>query len=282
MMAETEAKWLLRTGKHSLELGNLTRIMGILNVTPDSFSDGGSYLQPEAAVDRAFAMAAEGADIIDVGGESTRPGSAEVGLEEELKRILPVIRALSQSPLNKPVSVDTYKAEAARQALEAGAHILNDIWGGKRDPNMLKVAAEYSCPIVLMHNRRDMSYGDFLTDVVKDLLESVELARRAGVRDENIILDPGIGFAKTHEHNLIMMANLDRITGLGFPVLLAASRKSSIRKVLELPADDVVEGTVATTVLGIAQGVSLVRVHDIQPNKRAAQMADAVRHFRLG
>nr|WP_238323146.1 dihydropteroate synthase [Gorillibacterium massiliense] len=272
----------LQFGEFRLDISARTQIMGILNVTPDSFSDGGRFLQVEAAVERAFAMAAEGADIIDVGGESTRPGHAQVEAEEELARILPVIEALSRAGLSKPISVDTYKAEVARLALSAGAHIINDIWGGKKDPDMLNVAAEYGCPIILMHNRMDMNYGDFLEDVVRDLLESVELARQAGVREEQIILDPGIGFAKTHEMNLAMMANLDRITGLGYPVLLAASRKSTLRWVLDLPADDIVEGTLATTVMGIMQGAGIVRVHDITANKRAAQMADAVKRYRSG
>ncbi|WP_234340136.1 dihydropteroate synthase [Gorillibacterium timonense] len=249
--------------------------MGILNVTPDSFSDGGRYTDLEAAVEHVKAMVAAGADLIDIGGESTRPGSVHVPEEEEIRRVIPIIEALREA-VSVPLSIDTYKPGTAKRALEAGAHLLNDIWGCRRDSRMGELAAEYGCPIILMHNRPEPVYADFLADVVSDLEESVRIAKRAGVRDEQIILDPGIGFAKSQEQNLQLLGNLKRLTALGYPVLLAASRKRTLRNVLDLPADDVIEGTVATTVLGIAQGCELVRVHDIKENARAARMADAI------
>lgn len=262
-----------------LETGTTTRIMGILNVTPDSFSDGGAYTTVEAAVRQAKAMVEAGADIIDIGGESTRPGAGYVTAEEEQRRVLPVIEAL-RSQVAVPLSIDTYKPETAERALKAGAHMLNDIWGCRKDPRMAVLAAEYRCPIVLMHNREDQAYGNFLKDVVDDLRQSVAIARAAGVREEQIILDPGIGFAKTHAHNLQLLGNLHVVTELGYPVLLAASRKSSLRRVLQAEADEVLEATLATTALGIYQGCTLVRVHDVKENKRAAMMADAIKSFQ--
>ncbi|WP_019006036.1 dihydropteroate synthase [Cohnella laeviribosi] len=259
----------------TLELGQRTLVMGILNVTPDSFSDGGRYLNVEDAVARARQMVEEGADLIDIGGESTRPGHAPVSAEEEQARILPVIRALAGS-IGVPISVDTYKADTARRALEAGAHILNDIWGLKGDPKMAAVAAEFGCPVIVTHNRSDTDYADFVPDVLDDLRQSIDLAREAGVKDDRIWLDPGIGFAKSYEQNLELMGRLDELTALGYPVLLGTSRKTFIRNTLGLPADDVVEGTGATTALGIAQGCQIVRVHDVKANKRIAQMTDAI------
>jgi dihydropteroate synthase len=260
----------------SLDLRSRTHIMGILNMTPDSFSDGGRYINTEAAVWRAMEMVAEGADIIDVGGESTRPGAERVSLEEELARVVPVVAALVAADLPVPISVDTYKAEVARQAMQAGAHIVNDIWGFQGDPGLAQVAVDYDCPVVLMHNRRQTEYTDFVPDVVEDLRRSVEIALTAGVPVERIILDPGIGFAKTYEHNLLLMGNLYRIAELGYPLLLGTSRKSFIQKTLRLPADAVVEGTASTVALGIAQGCNIVRVHDVREMKRVAVMTDAI------
>ncbi|UUZ82157.1 dihydropteroate synthase [Paenibacillus sp. P26] len=260
----------------SLPLGDRTIIMGILNVTPDSFSDGGRYIEPELAVERARQMLEEGADILDVGGESTRPGFAAVPEEEELRRVIPVIRALKAAGIEAPISVDTYKAEVARQALEAGAHMMNDIWGLQKDPMMASVAAEYGRPIVLMHNRTEAVYANFIQDVIGDLQNIVERALLAGIREEQIILDPGIGFAKSYEQNLQLMNYLDRIVQIGFPVLLGTSRKSMIRTTLELPPDDVVEGTAATVALGIAQGCRIMRVHDVKAMKRVVAMTDAI------
>ncbi|MDR9857654.1 dihydropteroate synthase [Paenibacillus sp. VCA1] len=265
-----------RMGEAVLELGASTKIMGILNVTPDSFSDGGRYVDPEQAVRHALQMVEDGADLIDIGGESTRPGYEPVPAEEELRRIIPVIEALHRAAPHIPISVDTYKAEVAREAIKAGAHIMNDIWGGKKDPDMLQAAAELGCPVILMHNRKDMNYGDFAADVVRDLEESVELALKAGVAGERIILDPGVGFAKNLPENLRIMTQLDRLVKIGYPVLLATSRKKFIRTVLDLPVDDIVEGTAATVAFGIAQGCQIVRVHDIKPIKRTVDMCDAM------
>ncbi|RAV09669.1 dihydropteroate synthase [Paenibacillus contaminans] len=263
----------------SLTLGEKTLIMGILNMTPDSFSDGGSYASTEKAIERARQMVAEGADIIDIGGESTRPGAEKVSLEEELRRVLPVIEALREA-VGVPISVDTYKPEVAKRSLEAGAHIINDIWGFKDSPAMARIAAEYDCPVILMHNRTDMNYGAFVPDVIADLQESVRLALASGVRAERIILDPGIGFAKNYEHNLYLMNHLNGIVALGYPVLLGTSRKSFIQRTLQLPAEDVVEGTSATVAIGIAQGCQIIRVHDVKQMKRVAAMTEAIVHAR--
>jgi dihydropteroate synthase len=258
-----------------LELGRRTLIMGILNATPDSFSDGGRFDEVEAAVERAKQMAAEGADIIDIGGESTRPGHDPVPLEEELRRILPIIRAVREH-VKLPISVDTYKAEAARQALEAGAHIVNDVWGFKRDPDLAAVAAKYGCPVILTHNRLTRDYSDFIPNVLSDLMESVQLAKAASIAEDLIWLDPGIGFAKDYDENLEMMGRLSDVAGLGFPVLLGTSRKTFIRRTLDVSADEAVEGTGATVALGIAQGCQIVRVHDVLQMKLVSAMTDAI------
>lgn len=264
-----------------LDVYNETVIMGILNVTPDSFSDGGQHNDPSSAVERAKQMIAEGAGIIDIGGESTRPGAEVVTLEQELERVIPAIRALKEAGIQAPISVDTYKAEVARQALEAGAHILNDIWGLKRDLDMAKLAAEYGCPIVIMHNREVAVYDSFIYDTIQDLLESIRIAHDAGVKDHQIILDPGIGFAKSYEQNLQLMNELHQIAALGYPVLLGTSRKTMIRTALQLPANDVIEGTAATVAMGIAEGCRIMRVHDVKQMKRVAVMADTIIKHRL-
>ncbi|SDJ90489.1 dihydropteroate synthase [Paenibacillus naphthalenovorans] len=262
--------------KNDRDQNDRTWIMGILNVTPDSFSDGGRYIDPSAAVDRAEHMLQEGADILDIGGESTRPGFDPVPLEEELRRVIPVIKAIRQAGITAPISIDTYKAETARRALEAGANIINDIWGLQKDAAMAEVAVEYGCPIILMHNRTEAVYANFIQDVIDDLRLTVERAQAAGIREDQIILDPGIGFAKSYEQNLQLMNYLDRIVALGYPVLLGTSRKSMIRHTLNLPPGDVVEGTAATVALGIAQGCRIMRVHDVQAMKRVALMTDAI------
>ncbi len=259
----------------TLPIRQRTLIMGILNVTPDSFSDGGRYVDVERAVAHAHEMIAAGADILDIGGESTRPGFSPVEPAEELDRILPVIRALVNE-CKVPLSIDTYKAEVADRAIAAGAHIINDIWGAKWDPNMAKVAAKWDVPFILMHNRDNMDYIDFFSDLLKDLQESVQVALRAGVKAEKIVLDPGIGFAKTLEHNLETMRRLDEIVALGYPVLLGTSRKSMIGKVLDLPVNQRMEGTAATVALGVAKGCHIMRVHDVKEMKRVVQMMDAM------
>ncbi|GFN33815.1 dihydropteroate synthase [Paenibacillus curdlanolyticus] len=265
-------------GGLKLELGRRTLIMGILNVTPDSFSDGGSYDSVPAAVERARQLVDEGADIIDIGGESTRPGFVPVPEEEELRRVIPVIRAVREALPHVPISIDTYKAETARQAVTAGAHIVNDIWALRYDSgDMAQVVAEFQCPVILNHNRPDQNYSDLVSDVIADLQDSIRIARAAGVSDEQIWLDPGIGFAKNYDNNLEMMGRLSDLVALGYPVLLGTSRKGFIGQALGgVSKSERVEGTAATVVLGIAQGCGIVRVHDVLAMKRAAVMADAI------
>lgn len=266
---------LIKCGPYTLDYGKKTLIMGILNMTPDSFSDGGKFNHAETAVERALQMVEDGADIIDIGGESTRPGFAAVPLEEELDRVIPVIKAISKE-VNIPISIDTYKAEVARQAIEAGAHIINDVWGAKADANMAKVVAQYKVPIILMHNRDNQNYTDFYRDVVNDLFDSIKLVKEAGVADENIILDPGIGFAKDLNGNLEMMRNLDKLVSIGYPVLLGTSKKSMIGNVLDLPVHERMEGTGATVCYGIQKGCQIVRIHDVKEMARMAKMMDAL------
>ncbi|MGV3139694.1 dihydropteroate synthase [Brevibacillus agri] len=275
MPARLRARRELNCGRYTLPLGERTLVMGILNVTPDSFSDGGRFVDLDHALAQARAMVEAGADIIDIGGESTRPGAEPVGEAEELDRVLPVIRRLS-AELSVPLSIDTYKAAVAERALDAGAHIINDVWGAKRDPRMAEVAARRGVPIILMHNRTDTDYRDFYSDFVRDLRESVQIALQAGVREEQIILDPGIGFVKTVEQNLETMRRLDDLVALGYPVLLATSRKRMIGHVLDLPVDERVEGTAATVALGVAKGCHMVRVHDVKEMKRVTKMMDAM------
>ncbi|MGG0412492.1 dihydropteroate synthase [Peribacillus simplex] len=265
----------IKCGSFDLDYSNKTLIMGILNVTPDSFSDGGKYNRIDAALKHAERMVNDGADILDVGGESTRPNYERISDEEEIERVAPIIDAISRN-IEVPISVDTYKSRVAEEAVKAGAHILNDIWGGKADSLMSKVAAEYKVPIILMHNRDNMGYGHFVRDVLQDLFESIKLVTDAGVKDENIILDPGIGFAKDLKLNLEMMRNLDKLVSLGYPVLLATSRKSMIGHVLDLPPSERMEGTAATICHGIQQGCQMVRVHDVKEMARTAKMMDAL------
>ncbi|MED4635923.1 dihydropteroate synthase [Peribacillus frigoritolerans] len=265
----------IKCGSFDLDYSNKTLIMGILNVTPDSFSDGGKYNRIDAALKHAERMVNDGADILDVGGESTRPNYERISEEEEIERVAPIIEAISRN-IEVPISVDTYKSRVAEAAVKAGAHILNDIWGGKADSLMSKVAAEYKVPIILMHNRGNMEYGHFVRDVLQDLFESIMLVKDAGVKDENIILDPGIGFAKDLKLNLEMMRNLDKLVSLGYPILLATSRKSMIGHVLDLPPSERMEGTAATICHGIQQGCQMVRVHDVKEMARTAKMMDAL------
>lgn len=266
---------IISCGPYTLDYGKKTLIMGILNVTPDSFSDGGKYNEVEAAVAQAKKLVADGADIIDVGGESTRPGHAPVSVEEELQRVIPIIKALA-SEINVPISIDTYKAEVAKQAILAGAHIINDVWGGKADDRMVHVAAELDVPFILMHNRHDRNYHSFVRDAISDLYDSITLAKRAGVKVENIIVDPGIGFAKDLQQNVEMMRHLDTIVALGYPVLLGTSRKSMIGAILDLPAEERLEGTGATVCYGIQKGCQIMRVHDVKEMARMAKMMDAL------
>ncbi|PAF28343.1 dihydropteroate synthase [Paenibacillus sp. 7516] len=269
-------------GTAELKLGTRTQIMGILNVTPDSFSDGGCYNQVDLAVAHAIQMMEDGADLIDIGGESTRPGSKTVSAEEELSRIIPVIEALQLQAPHIPISVDTYKAEVARKAILAGAHIINDVWGAKADPDMARTAADLGCPIILMHNRPERDYTSYLGDVVQDLQESIQIALDAGVHPDQIILDPGIGFVKDLSENLTLMSSLGLLNEMGYPVLLATSRKRFIQNTLQVQANDAVEGTAATVAFGIAQGCQMVRVHDVKPIRRTADMCDAMLYASPG
>jgi dihydropteroate synthase len=256
--------------------GERTYVMGILNVTPDSFSDGGTWYDGAKAVAHARSMALEGADIIDVGGESTRPDATEpVSQEEEARRVIPVIERLSRE-ISLPISIDTYKAKTAEQALLAGAHLVNDVWGLKKDPEMASVVASFSAPVCIMHNREKPVYDNLMADILSDLEESIELALKAGVKDEQIILDPGIGFAKDTEQNITVMKNIGMLQRLGYPILLGASRKRFIGYTLGLDVRDRMEGTMAVTAVGIMGGVDIVRVHDVLQNARVAKMTDKI------
>lgn len=272
---QTARDYKIKCGPYTLDYGKKTIIMGILNVTPDSFSDGGKYNDVELAVERAKKMVENGADIIDIGGESTRPGYTVISEEEEIERVVPVIEAISKN-VQVPISIDTYKAKVAQKAVEAGAHIINDIWGAKADTKMAAVAAEYNVPIVLMHNRHDRNYSFFIRDVLNDLYESISIVKQAGVKDEQIILDPGIGFAKDLNENILMMQHLDTLTALGYPVLLGTSKKSMIGQALELPVEERMEGTGATVCYGIQKGCQIIRIHDVKEMSRMAKMMDVL------
>lgn len=265
----------MRIGRKEFDTKNHTYIMGILNVTPDSFSDGGKYNHTDAALYHAEEMIEDGVDILDVGGESTRPGHVQITDQEEISRIVPVVEAIKER-FDIPVSIDTYKGNVARAALEAGADLVNDIWGLKYDINLAGIIAEYDAACCLMHNREKAEYTDFIPDVLSDLQETVRLAKEAGIADDRIILDPGIGFGKTYEMNLEMLKKLQCMKELGYPVLLGTSRKSVIGLTLDLPVNEREEGTLVTTVLGIRSGCSFVRVHDVKANYRALRMTEAI------
>lgn len=259
----------------TIRLGERTLVMGILNVTPDSFSDGGKFYDHGLAVERARKMVADGADIIDLGGESTRPGFTPVREEEELARVIPVLKKLVEE-IPVPISIDTTKAAVARRALEAGAHIINDQWALRADPEMAALAAEYDAPLVLMHNQKDTLYRDLIGDMVEYFHESVKYAGEAGVARDKVIIDPGLGFGKTAEQNLEALRRLKELRCLGYPVLIGPSRKSTIGKVLNLPVEERVEGTAAAVAVGIANGANIVRVHDVKEMVRVARMTDAI------
>ncbi|MCI9381066.1 MAG: dihydropteroate synthase [Dorea sp.] len=262
-------------GTKEFDTKNHTYIMGILNVTPDSFSDGGRFRRLDDALKHAEEMIRDGADILDVGGESTRPGHTRITDSEETERVIPVIEKLKQE-FDIPVSIDTYKSSVAKAALQAGADMVNDIWGLKYDKDMASVIAGYHAACCLMHNREEPVYQDFLPDVLNDLRESVCLAKEAGIDGGKIILDPGVGFGKDYEMNLAVIRHLDRLLELGYPILLGTSRKSVIGLTLNLPSDQREEGTLATTVYGMTKGCSFVRVHDVKANLRAIRMTEAI------
>ena len=262
-------------GNTEFRWGERTYIMGVINVTPDSFSGDGLSDDIEAAVAQGHRFVAEGADILDIGGESTRPGASPVSVEEELRRVIPVIEQLAgEIPL--PLSIDTYKWEVARPAITSGARMINDIWGLRRDPRLAKLAAEWEVPIILMSNQRDNSCQDVIPQVMACLRKSVELALELGVRRENIIIDPGIGFGKTLEQNLEIIRRLDELKALGSPILIGTSRKSMIGLVLDLPPAQRLEGTAASIAISIAKGADMVRVHDVAQMARVCQMSDAI------
>ena len=265
----------MRIGSRDFATTGHTYIMGILNVTPDSFSDGGKFNQIDAALKHAEEMIGDGADVIDIGGESTRPGYTKISDAEEIDRVVPVIEAVKKE-FDIPISVDTYKSGVAEAASEAGADLINDIWGLKYDARMAEVIAKSGLACCLMHNRDNAEYQNFMEDMKQDLRETIALAKAAGIADDKIILDPGVGFAKSYENNLEAIRSLEELKELKYPVLLGTSRKSVIGLTLDLPAAERVEGTIVTTVMAVEAGCMFVRVHDVKENHRAIQMAEAI------
>lgn len=265
----------MRIGSRDFATTGHTYIMGILNVTPDSFSDGGKFNQIDAALKHAEEMIRDGADVIDIGGESTRPGYTKISDEEEKGRVVPVIEAVKKE-FGIPISVDTYKSGVAEAAAQAGADLINDIWGLKYDLHMSEVIAKSGLACCLMHNRDNTEYRNFMEDMKQDLRETIALAKAAGIADDKIILDPGVGFAKSYENNLEVIRRLKEFNELKYPVLLGTSRKSVIGLTLDLPAAERVEGTIVTTVMAVEAGCMFVRVHDVKENHRAIQMAEAI------
>ena len=267
---------VLKCKEFDLVLGQETKIMGILNATPDSFSDGGQYEDTQSALNHGIQMIKEGADIIDVGGESTRPGSEPVDAKQEIKRVIPVIETLKKY-INKPLSIDTYKAEVAEAALEAGANMVNDVWGLQKDPEMAAVIAHHQVPVVIMHNQDGTVYDK---DIIESMIDyfniSLEIAKTAGIKKDQIILDPGIGFGKNLKQNQEVMDRLEELHIFKLPILLGISRKSIIGMSLDLPPHERIEGTIALNALGISKGVDIIRVHDVKENLRGARMMDAI------
>lgn len=265
----------MKIGNKEFDLKNDCYIMGILNFTPDSFSDGGKWNEMDTALKHVDRMIEEGAAIIDIGGESTRPGHIKITEEEEISRIVPVIKAVKER-FDIPVSIDSYKGAVVEAALEAGANMVNDIWGLKYDEKVAEVAAKYNVPCCLMHNRNNKDYNNFIDDWMEDMRGCIEIAKNHGILMDKIVMDPGIGFAKTPENNLEAIHKLDKMHELGLPILLGTSRKSTLGYVLDLPVNERVEATVATTVYGVAQGASIFRVHDVKENYRAMKMIQAI------
>ena len=267
-------------GGESLIWGRRTYVMGIINVSPDSFAGDGLASDLPAVVEQALRFQAEGADLLDIGAQSTRPGHTPISVEEEQARLLPALEAIAPE-VALPISVDTYRAPVASRAVEAGASLINDIWGLKADPKIAEVAAHYGVPLILMHNQEGTDYQELLPDIFASLRESILLATGTGVAPENIILDPGIGFGKTADHNLEILRRLEEFRALGHPLLVGTSRKSTIGRVLDLPVDQRVEGTAATVALSIVGDADIVRVHDVKEMVRVCRMTDAiVRNWR--
>ena len=266
----------LRCRDKSLIIGERTLVMGILNLTPDSFSDGGSFNQIDKAVKHAFQLIEDGADILDIGAESTRPQADPVDADEEIARLKPVLKKLVRE-IPVPISVDTYKSQVAKEVLELGVQIINDVWGFKKDREIANVCARYpDVPVILMHNQNGTDYQELMGDLIGALVESIDIAEKAGVAPENIIIDPGIGFGKDTDQNLEVMNSLDELVSLGKTILLGTSRKSLIGNTLQLPVTERLEGTAATLTLGIAKGVDIVRVHDVKEMARVVKMTDAM------
>lgn len=266
----------MRIGNREFDTANHTYIMGILNVTPDSFSDGGKWNSLDRALFHTEEMIKNGASIIDIGGESTRPGYTILPDEEEISRVIPVIEAVKER-FDIPVSLDTYKSGVALAGIEAGADMINDIWGLKYDSRLAEVIAKAGVSCCLMHNRKEPDYQDYITDLLADLEETLETAERAGICREKICVDPGVGFGKTYENNLEIINRLEVLHTFGLPVLLGTSRKSVIGLTLDLPASERVEGTLATTVIGVLKGAAFVRVHDVKENMRVIRMTEAIK-----
>lgn len=266
----------MRIGNKEFAESGHTYVMGILNITPDSFSDGGAYNTVDKALYRVEQMISEGMDILDIGGESTRPGYTQVSEEEEINRVVPVVEKV-KSTFDTVISLDTYKAKVAAAGIAAGADLINDIWGLKYDPMMAGVIAKAGIPCCLMHNRKEPVYDRYMEEVLEDLRETIMLAHAAGISDDRMILDPGVGFGKSYEQNLEIIDRLEMLRSLGYPVLLGASRKSVIGLTLDLPAAQRVEGTLVTTVYAVRAGAMFVRVHDVKENVRAVRMAEAIR-----
>jgi dihydropteroate synthase len=294
---------VLTVNNRTFTWGSRTYLMGILNITPDSFSGDGLMMERqdqagssgiwlvEAALEQARRFILAGVDFLDIGGESTRPGSQPVSAVAELERVIPVVQALAKE-FDGVISIDTYKAEVAEPALAAGAHVINDVWGLRADPDLAQVAARYGAPVILMHNRSswvhaevreklggryvNVPYDNLLEDIKRELLDSIEIASEAGIKEEQIILDPGIGFGKTVEQNLQLLNRVDEVCALGYPVLIGPSRKSFIGYVLDLPPEQRIEGTAAAVTIGIVRGADIIRVHDIEYMARVARMTDAV------
>ena len=266
---------MMKIGNRMFDVEHDCYIMGILNVTPDSFSDGGKWNDMDRAIRHTGDMIREGAAIIDVGGESTRPGHVQISIQEEIDRVVPVIEMIKKN-FDIPVSIDSYKGPVVEEALKAGADLVNDIWGLKYDRTVAGLIAKYQVPCCLMHNREKAEYNNFLDDMFQDMRDSLAIAKEAGIDDSQIILDPGVGFGKVYEHNLTAILHLELLVELGYPVLLATSRKSVIGTALDLPTDQRVEGTLATTVMGVEKGASFIRVHDVKENLRAIRMTQAI------
>lgn len=270
----------MRIGTKEFDTDKHCYIMGILNVTPDSFSDGGKFMNPDDALRHAETMITDGAHILDIGGESTRPGHTQISESEEIERTAPIIELLRKH-FDIPLSIDTYKSKVAQAALQAGADLVNDIWGLKYDPDMAPLICRYGAACCLMHNRPQADYQDFIPELLSDLKESVTIAKAAGISEDKILLDPGVGFGKTYEMNLAAIREVGRLKELGFPILLGTSRKSVIGITLDLPSDHREEGTLATTVYGMLNGCSFVRVHDVRSNIRAVRMMESILHSSI-